>query len=46
MTPTATENEVENPLSRLTDEQIEELGREFDELHDEVKSNLGERDAA
>jgi fatty acid desaturase len=46
MTPTATENEVENPLSRLTDEQIEELGREFDELHEEVKSNLGERDAA
>jgi fatty acid desaturase len=37
---------VENPLHRLTDEQIEQLGKEFDELHEEVKSNLGERDAA
>jgi NADPH-dependent stearoyl-CoA 9-desaturase len=43
---TATDNEIENPLNRLTAEQIEELGREFDELHEEVKSNLGERDAA
>ena len=37
---------VENPLHRLTDEQIEALGREFDELHEEVKADLGDRDAA
>src|SRR3954449_3160111 len=37
---------VENPLHRLTDEQIEALGQEFDDLHEEVKSNLGERDSA
>jgi fatty acid desaturase len=35
---------IESPLSRLTDEQIEELGREFDGIHDEVFSELGERD--
>ena len=37
--------DLENPLHRLTEEQIEELGRKFDELHDRVKSDLGERDA-
>ena len=37
--------EIENPLHRLTEDQIEELGRKFDELHDQVKSDLGERDA-
>ncbi len=35
----------ENPLHRLTPEQIEAIGREFDELHDQVKADLGERDA-
>jgi fatty acid desaturase len=35
----------ENPLHRLTPEQIEQLGREFDELHEQVKSDLGDRDA-
>ena len=35
----------ENPLHRLTPEQIEELGREFDRLHQEVKDSLGDRDA-
>jgi NADPH-dependent stearoyl-CoA 9-desaturase len=34
-----------NPLHRLTPEQIEELGREFDELHEQVKADLGDRDA-
>src|SRR4051812_36914200 len=38
--------DVENPLHQLTEEQIEELGREFDELHEEVKADLGDRDAA
>ena len=37
---------IENPLHRLTEEQIEALGREFDELHEEVKADLGDRDAA
>jgi linoleoyl-CoA desaturase len=35
----------ENPLRWLTPEQIEQLGREFDELHEQVKSDLGDRDA-
>jgi NADPH-dependent stearoyl-CoA 9-desaturase len=35
----------ESPLAQLTPEQIEELGREFDALHDEVFADLGTRDA-
>jgi NADPH-dependent stearoyl-CoA 9-desaturase len=35
----------ESPLHRLTPEQIEEIGREFDALHEEVKASLGDRDA-
>jgi fatty acid desaturase len=35
----------ENPLHRLTDEQIEAIGKEFDELHEQVKADLGDRDA-
>jgi len=38
--------EMENPLHRLTAEQIEAIGKEFDDLHDEVFADLGERDAA
>jgi fatty acid desaturase len=38
--------EMENPLHKLSEEQIEEIGKEFDELHDEVFEDLGERDAA
>jgi NADPH-dependent stearoyl-CoA 9-desaturase len=38
-------NEPESPLSRLTAEQIEQLGREFDAIHDEVYADLGERDS-
>jgi fatty acid desaturase len=49
MAPTETkldpELEIENPLNRLTAEQLEEIGREFDQLHDEVFEDLGERDA-
>jgi linoleoyl-CoA desaturase len=44
-TEIAIENDVENPLSRLTPEQIEAIGKEFDELHDQVFEDLGERDA-
>jgi fatty acid desaturase len=35
---------IESPLTRLSREQIEELGREFDAIHDETKAELGERD--
>jgi linoleoyl-CoA desaturase len=44
-TETTIEDEIENPLNRLTDEQIEAIGKEFDALHDEVFDDLGERDA-
>jgi NADPH-dependent stearoyl-CoA 9-desaturase len=37
--------EIESPLARLSDEQIEELGREFDAIHDEIFNDLGERDS-
>src|SRR5437588_6991464 len=39
------ENGVVNPLSELSDEQLEQIGREFDGLHDEVRADLGDRDA-
>ena len=35
---------IESPLARLSDEQIEQLGREFDAIHDEVFAELGDRD--
>jgi NADPH-dependent stearoyl-CoA 9-desaturase len=38
-------DEPESPLARLTPEQIEQLGREFDAIHDEVYADLGERDS-
>jgi NADPH-dependent stearoyl-CoA 9-desaturase len=38
------ETMIESPLARLTDEQIEELGRVFDAMHDEIYDDLGERD--
>src|SRR3954464_3622678 len=37
-------SEVQSPLAHLSKEQIDELGREFDAIHDEVYSNLGDRD--
>ena len=37
--------EPDNPLHRLTPEQLEQLGRELDALHEEVFADLGERDA-
>ncbi len=37
--------EAESPLARLTAEQLEQLGREFDAIHDEVFADLGEADA-
>ncbi len=44
-TATVANGEAESPLARLTPEQIESLGREFDAIHDEVYADLGERDA-
>jgi NADPH-dependent stearoyl-CoA 9-desaturase len=38
-------NGAESPLARLTPEQLDQLGREFDAIHDEVFAELGERDA-
>src|ERR1700760_1015709 len=37
--------EGENPLARLSPEQLEQLGREFDAIHDEVYDDLGARDS-
>ena len=34
----------ESPLSRLSPEQIEQLGHEFDAIRDHVRADLGERD--
>jgi fatty acid desaturase len=38
------ESMIESPLAHLSDEQIEQLGREFDAIHDEVYDDLGDRD--
>jgi NADPH-dependent stearoyl-CoA 9-desaturase len=35
---------IESPLAKLSDEQIEQLGKEFDAIHDEVYEDLGDRD--
>ncbi len=43
--PPRSPTESENPLHRLTPEQIEAIGKEFDELHEQVKADLGDRDA-
>ncbi len=37
--------EPESPLRRLTPEQIEQIGKEFDALHEQVRASLGDRDA-
>jgi len=38
-------NGAESPLKRLSAEQLEHLGREFDAIHDDIFAELGERDA-
>jgi NADPH-dependent stearoyl-CoA 9-desaturase len=35
---------IQSPLARLSEEQIEALGRIFDKMHDEVYESLGDRD--
>ncbi|HEV3094868.1 MAG TPA: acyl-CoA desaturase [Solirubrobacteraceae bacterium] len=37
--------EAENPLARLNPEQVEQLGREFDAIREEILADLGEADA-
>jgi NADPH-dependent stearoyl-CoA 9-desaturase len=44
MTDPSSEEAV-SPIARLTPEQIEELGREFDAVHEEVFADLGDRDS-
>nr|WP_230316168.1 hypothetical protein [Conexibacter sp. W3-3-2] len=44
-TATYTSDHPNHPLHRLTPEQIEEIGDAFQAIHDEVKADLGERDA-
>ncbi len=41
---TTTTMEVESPLARLSPDQIDALGREFDAIRDRVRADLGERD--
>ncbi len=41
----AVEDRLQSPLARLSAEQLEQLGREFDTIHDEVFADLGEPDA-
>ncbi len=45
VTPPPPSEAPESPLARLSPEQLEQLGREFDAIHDEVFADLGERDA-
>ena len=40
-----TSDEPQNPLARLTEEQIESLAQEFDAIHDQVYADLGDSDA-
>src|SRR3982074_2632243 len=35
---------IESPLARLSGEQIQEVEREFDAIHDEIFAELGDRD--
>ncbi|MDQ2675947.1 MAG: acyl-CoA desaturase, partial [Actinomycetota bacterium] len=38
------QEDVQSPLAHLSEEQIEELAKEFDAIHDEVYADLGEHD--
>jgi NADPH-dependent stearoyl-CoA 9-desaturase len=40
----ATTTEVQNPLTHLSPEQLDELAREFDTIRDRVRGELGDRD--
>jgi linoleoyl-CoA desaturase len=43
-TAAADTTDLQSPLARLSDERLEELGREFDAIHDEIYDDLGDRD--
>jgi NADPH-dependent stearoyl-CoA 9-desaturase len=43
--PAAQDAAASSPLAGLDPEQLEQLGREFEALHDEVFADLGERDS-
>ena len=43
--PDTGETLIDNPMNRLTEAQLKEIGEAFDQLHDDVKGDLGERDA-
>ncbi|OBJ07638.1 fatty acid desaturase [Mycobacterium sp. 1482292.6] len=41
---TAVKNAADNPLGRLSEQELEKLAKEFDAIHDEVFADLGDRD--
>jgi fatty acid desaturase len=43
--PSSDTTDPQNPLHKLSEAQLEELGRLFDDLHEHVKNDLGQRDA-
>jgi linoleoyl-CoA desaturase len=43
---TRPEAEAANPIDRLTPEQLDAIARDFDAIRDEVRADLGARDAA
>jgi NADPH-dependent stearoyl-CoA 9-desaturase len=43
--PSSDTTDPQNPIHKLSEEQLEELGRLFDDLHEHVKNDLGQRDA-
>ena len=40
-----TDSMIESPLARMSSEEIEQIGREFDAIHEEVFNSLGDKDA-
>ena len=43
--PDVTPYDPNNPLYKLSEEQLEAIGKEFDALHDEIFADLGDEDA-
>ncbi|HST43058.1 MAG TPA: acyl-CoA desaturase [Conexibacter sp.] len=44
--PAVPEGEAANPIDRLTPEQLDAIARELDAIREQVRADLGERDAA
>ena len=38
------DTQIESPLAHLSEQQLDELGREFDAIRDRVMAELGDRD--